>query len=276
MDLQELCEAAIAAATEAGALIARYFGQLPEVEQKEAGKSHASQVVTAVDRMSQEVILKRLKPSCLQYDLGLLTEEMEDDRSRLRKDFFWCIDPLDGTLPYIEKKEGFAVSIALVAKEGIPLLGVVYDPLRKNTYHAIKGQSAFKNGKPFVLPPQAKALTIVADRSLLAHPQFGQVKSSFVQEASARGLEKVELIAHGGAVMNAIWVLEHPPACYFKLPKPQAGGGSLWDFAATACIFREVKLPATNYLGGPVDLNRKGSTFMNQEGVFFGNGIQRT
>lgn len=275
MNLQALCEVAVKAATEAGALIASYREQVPVVEQKKAGETQASQVVTAVDRLSQEVILKQLKPSCEAHDLGLLTEEMEDDGSRFAKDFFWCIDPLDGTLPFIEKKSGFAVSIALVAKEGIPLLGVVHDPVTKNTYHAIKGQKAFRNGKPFVLPPQGKALTFVADRSMLTYPQFEQVRSDLLQKAKARGLEKVEIIAHGGVVMNAIWVLEHPPACYFKFPKPQAGGGSLWDFAATACIFRELKLPATTYHGGPLDLNRKGSTFMNHEGVYFDSSINR-
>lgn len=273
MNLQALCEIAIVAATEAGALIASYRKQVPEVEQKEAGESQASQVITAVDRLSQKAILKKLKPSCQAHDLGLLTEEMEDDKSRFAKNFFWCIDPLDGTLPFIEQKRGFAVSIALVTKEGTPMLGVVHDPVTKNTYHAIKGQKAFKNGKPFVRPSQSKVFTFVADRSMLTHPQFEQVKSGLLQKASARGLEKVEIIAHGGAVMNAIWVLEHPPACYFKFPKPQAGGGSLWDFAATACIFQELKLPATNYHGDPLDLNRKGSTFMNHEGVYFGSGM---
>lgn len=47
--------------------------------------------------------------------------------------------------------------------------------------------------------------------------------------------------------------------------------GSIWDFAATACIYQELGLPATNFEGGRLDLNRKEGTFMNQEGVFYGN-----
>lgn len=273
MNLQALCNTAITAATEAGVLIAGYMEQVPETEQKEAGESEASQVVTAVDRLSQDIILKHLKPCCQSFDLGLLTEEMEDDKSRFAKDFFWCIDPLDGTLPFIRKKSGFSVSIALVSKDGTPMLGVVHDPVTKNTYHAIKGQKAFKNGEPFELPSKRKVLTLVADESMLTHPRFGQVKRDLLQESRAGGLEGVEIIAQGGAVMNAIWVLEHHPGCYFKFPKPQTGGGSLWDFAATACIFYELKLPATNYYGRPLDLNRKESTFMNHEGVYFCSGI---
>ena len=68
--------------------------------------------------------------------------------------------------------------------------------------------------------------------------------------------------------MNAIWALENPPACYFKFPKP-SGGGSLWDYAATACIYQEAGAVAVDFQGNPFDLNRPDSTFMNHHGVIF-------
>jgi 3'-phosphoadenosine 5'-phosphosulfate (PAPS) 3'-phosphatase len=72
-------------------------------------------------------------------------------------------------------------------------------------------------------------------------------------------------------VLNAIRVLENGPACMLKFPKKEQGGGSIWDFAATACIFQEVGLSATNFIGGRLDLNRRDSTFMNHEGVLYLN-----
>jgi 3'-phosphoadenosine 5'-phosphosulfate (PAPS) 3'-phosphatase len=69
--------------------------------------------------------------------------------------------------------------------------------------------------------------------------------------------------------MNAIEVLENPPACYFKFPKPQQGGGSLWDFAATAAIFNECGASARDFDGQSLELNRAESTFMNHRGVLF-------
>ena len=69
--------------------------------------------------------------------------------------------------------------------------------------------------------------------------------------------------------MNACWVLENQPACYFKFPKSQEGGGSLWDFAATACLFHELDAIATDFYGQLLDLNRVESTFMNHRGVLF-------
>jgi fructose-1,6-bisphosphatase/inositol monophosphatase family enzyme len=56
-----------------------------------------------------------------------------------------------------------------------------------------------------------------------------------------------------------------------KLPKTERGGGSLWDFAAVACIYHELGLPATNYLEGRLDLNRPDSSYMNHQGILFSN-----
>ena len=53
-----------------------------------------------------------------KYDFGILTEETPDNGSRLVKDYFWCVDPLDGTLPFTEGTPGYSVSIALVSKSG--------------------------------------------------------------------------------------------------------------------------------------------------------------
>ena len=68
--------------------------------------------------------------------------------------------------------------------------------------------------------------------------------------------------------MNAWGVLVNAPACYFKVPGPK-GGGSLWDFAATACVFQEVGAVATDIHGDPLDLNRADSSYMNHRGVLF-------
>ena len=97
-DLFLLSQCAISAAYQAGHLIAKYANRKVEVNTKEGGTSLAAQVVTEVDYLSQEIILQILRPTCEIFDLALLSEESPDDRERLHKDFFWCIDPLDGYL----------------------------------------------------------------------------------------------------------------------------------------------------------------------------------
>lgn len=274
-DLKKLCEVAVNAAIKAGSYINQQSKKKFEVSLKEDNGTYASQVYTEVDLKSQEIILEMLAPTVKEYNLALLTEEAEDDGSRFEKDYFWCIDPLDGTLPFIEKKRGFSVSIALVAKDGTPVIGVILDPMMNVLYQAIKGYGIKRNGKPWEwFEERNKYLTFIHDRSMSDDSRYGIIKEELATIATEMGLEKVSTIAYGGGALNAIWVLEHAPACYFKLPKRKTGGGSIWDFAASACIFTETKAYVGNTLGGVLDLNRKDSTFMNHEGVMYASNFQ--
>ena len=87
--------------------------------------------------------------------------------------------------------------------------------------------------------------------------------------ASKHGFAGLQTLEKQGAVLNACWVLENPPAVFFKFPKAEEGGGSLWDFAATAILFSELGFVASDFYGAPLDLNRADSTFMNHRGVLF-------
>ena len=272
-DLAYLSDCAISAAQQAGQLIEGYANQTVSVRHKSGGDSHASQVVTEVDLLSEALIVKTLRPGCERYDLALLTEESEDDKARLHKDFFWCVDPIDGTLAFIESTPGYAVSIALVSRSGLPLIGVVYDPVAHTLYSAVRGQGAFRNGQPWALTTSAalaeQPLSIVCDRGVSKNDNYPQISVALASMATKRGFDGLKMIESNGAVMNACRVLENPPAVYFKFPKPQQGGGSLWDFAATAAIFHEMGAVASDMYGQPLDLNRADSTYMNHRGVLF-------
>ena len=271
-DLNTLCKTAIEAAKKAGQLISSYANKNVAVQNKEAADSLASQVVTKVDVKAQNIILDILSPTLEKYDLALLTEESVDDKSRFEKDYFWCIDPMDGTLAFTEKTPGYAVSIALVAKSGESQLGVVFDPVTGILYHAIKGFGAFKNEqvwKPNLLGSGKYSFTLQMDRTFLKHLEFENFQEELKQYAQSLGFSEFKIQKQAGAVLNAIWVLSKAPSCYFKLPKPQSGGGSLWDFAATACIVSEAGAYGKSFDDSPLDLNRADSTFMNHKGAMF-------
>jgi fructose-1,6-bisphosphatase/inositol monophosphatase family enzyme len=273
MDLVQLNNIAIKAALSAGKIIQKYMNEDVSVEKKKGGASYASQVVTAVDIACETAILSHLLPTCDEFDLALLSEETEDDGSRFKEDFFWCIDPMDGTLAFIKKQPGFSVSIALIAKDGTPYIGVVFDPSTDTLYHAIKGNGAFKNGSPWEIKHTNDHLTYVTDRKLKDTPRAAEIDGLLKENVAQLGLHGVKEIAGAGSVLNGILVLENGPACMLKFPKKESGGGSIWDFAATACIYQELGLPVTNLEGGRLDLNRKDGTFMNHQGVFYANLI---
>jgi fructose-1,6-bisphosphatase/inositol monophosphatase family enzyme len=271
MDFLKLTDIAISAALSAGDIIRRYEDEDVKVEEKNAGSSRFSEVVTKVDKECESEILAHLQPSCEEYDLALLSEETEDDGSRFEKEYFWCIDPIDGTLAFINKEPGFSVSIALVANDGTPRIGVVLDPSSGNLYHAIKDVGAFKNRKPWNVNHVDNDLTYVTDRTLEETPRADEIKELLDEYVQRFGLSGIREMSGGGGVLNAIRVLENGPSCMMKFPKEEAGGGCIWDYAATACIYRELRLPATNFEGGRLDLNRQEGVFMNHQGVYFSN-----
>ena len=270
--LKTLSEYAITAAKQAGELITSYANKSVTVQHKVGGDSAASQVVTEVDLKSEAIIIEMLQPSCEQYDLALLTEESEDDRARLEKDYFWCVDPMDGTLAFTEAVPGYSISIALVTKLGEPVIGVVYDPVTDTLYSAIKGQGVLRNEKSWTLPSSTqlpKRLLQVCDRGMLQQDYYPDLNKALIELALNKGYAELETRESNGAVLNACTVLENAPAIYFKIPKPAQGGGSVWDFAATAAIFNEIGAVATDAYGEQLDLNRADSTYMNHRGVVF-------
>ncbi len=271
-ELSELADLAIEAATTAGEMIAR--SRPKEIEHKSSSGSLASQVVTEVDRRSEAIILETLSPTLKRFELGLLTEEQPDDGGRFRTDYFWCIDPIDGTLPFIEGTPGYAVSIGLVRRDGTPTIGVVYDPVGEIVIHAIAGEGLFRNGQlwgPQKLGQHLRSGTVLSlftDKSFLSDARHEQITTALEELGRDMGLTGLHVDASAGAAMNACKVLGGPPACYVKLPK-QNGGGSLWDYAATACIFGEAGAVATDIYGHAFELNRADSTLMCHRGILF-------
>ena len=71
-------------------------------------------------------------------DYGWLSEESEDDATRLERRFVWMIDPIDGTNAFLRHMPEWTISAALV-QEGKPVLGAVFNPATGEYFHAIRG-----------------------------------------------------------------------------------------------------------------------------------------
>lgn len=269
MDQEILIEAARKAAYAAGKIIREGAQREVLQEYKEGGHNLASQVVSEIDRAAEQAIMEHLLPTCQLFDLAILSEETEDDGGRFEKEFFWCTDPLDGTLAYLRKQDGYAVSIALVSKAAKPYLGFIYDPIEDVLYEAIKGQGVFKNQKPWTIESQNDYLTYVSDRPLAETARADEIEALLEEKAAAMGLRGFKEYKGKGLVLNAMRVLEKAPACMLKLPKPELGAGSIWDYAASACFFEELNFKVGDFDGRPLELNKKENTFMNHRGTFY-------
>lgn len=79
-------------------------------------------------------------------EAGWLSEETADDPARLERSHVWVVDPIDGTRAFASGHPDWAISIALV-KDGMPVLGVLHAPIHEQTYEAILGGGAWRNGQ---------------------------------------------------------------------------------------------------------------------------------
>ncbi len=105
-------------------------------------KSDASPV-TAADFASNRVITEGL--SKLTPSLPILSEETLEIPYDERRffDYFWMVDPLDGTKEFIKRNGEFTINIALI-HQNKPVLGVVYTPNTEGVFFAVKDGGAYK------------------------------------------------------------------------------------------------------------------------------------
>lgn len=112
-------------------------------------KSSQVDLVTEADKKSEAYILEAIKRA--HPDHSILSEEtgVTDKASN----YEWVVDPLDGTTNFAQGIPVFAVSIAL-KENGHSVLGVVYNPVLDELFHAIKGKGAYLNGRKLSVSPK--------------------------------------------------------------------------------------------------------------------------
>ena len=96
--------------------------------------------LTKADLLANQIIVSNLKSKFPNF--GILTEEEEDNKERLSKEYVWIIDPIDGTKEFINRNGEFTVNIGLV-KSGEPILGVIYVPTKGELFYAFKDIGTF-------------------------------------------------------------------------------------------------------------------------------------
>lgn len=165
--LEEDLELIRVAAEEAGKIAMGYFGRDPEVWMK-AGVSPVSEADYAVDAFLKGSL------GAARPDYGWLSEETADTPDRLTAQRTFVVDPIDGTRAFLERKDVWCVSIAVV-EEGRPLAGVLDCPAREEVYVAAPGRGATLNGAPIRVREPGRAPAVAGPNSLVkALPQRWQ------------------------------------------------------------------------------------------------------
>ncbi|MDB5237722.1 MAG: Myo-inositol(Or 4)-monophosphatase [Parcubacteria group bacterium] len=121
-------------ALEAGIIMTEYFGLGLQHTLKD---DHSP--VTEADHAIQSLVTQRLEAAYPGHSLY-----GEEGKKILESEFTWVFDPIDGTAAFMRGIPTNVFSLGLV-RNGIPVLGVVYDPYMKRLYHAVQGEGAFMN-----------------------------------------------------------------------------------------------------------------------------------
>jgi len=228
-------EAAISAANEAGGVLREGFGWQHSVKYK-----GEVDLVTEVDEQAERMIKEILLGAFPAY--GMLAEESAKVFGQ--EDARWIVDPLDGTTNYAHGLPIFAVSIAL-ERAGELVLGVVYDPMREETYVAERGGGATLNDESIRVSDTDEPIrALIAtgfpyDRAKMsaAPGLFGR----FV--ALSRGMRRL-----GSTALDLCYVASGRLDGYYER------GIWAWDIAAGSLILEEAGGKVTNYRGGKLNL----------------------
>jgi 3'(2'), 5'-bisphosphate nucleotidase len=204
-NLVELMAIARPIAWGASEILLKYYKSPRALQIREKGEDEGS--VTSADLAANEFILNQLHSQLGTKDFAYLSEETEDDASRLNHEWVWAIDPMDGTSDFINRTGEFAVHIGLSYRQR-PVLGLVAAPVPGKLFTAIKDKGAYlelKDGSRdrIQVSPKAK----LSEMTLIASRSHRGAKLEFLLNRLPKAMElavgsiggKFSAIAHGSA-----------------------------------------------------------------------------
>ncbi len=115
-----------------------------DIERKIHQKSGKGNFVTDYDSRVQAILEEKLL--ALVPEAVFLGEEDQMDHTDISKGYAFIVDPIDGTANFTRGYKASSISVAL-ARDGYPVLGVVYNPYQEETFYALRGEGAFLNGE---------------------------------------------------------------------------------------------------------------------------------
>lgn len=227
----------IEAVQRAGKIVREYFESATlQVSRKTASYD----LVTPADRESEGIIvtlLERFFPNIpvIGEERGLRTTYPEA----------FYVDPLDGTFNFACGLPFFAVSIGYW-RDGEPLLGVVYDPLREDLFWAQSGEGAFLNGERI----QVSSIENLEGSALVTGIPYRKERLPVAIQTIELIIEVTDFRVLGSASLNLCYLARGVFDGYWEYDLAP------WDLAAGVVIAREAGARITDPSGEPFVLAR--------------------
>lgn len=219
-------------------------------------KSNASDLVTNMDREIEQFFIGKVKEIFPKH--YILGEEGYGDDLASTDGVLWLIDPIDGTMNFVHQKRNFAISIGIY-ENGIGKIGLVYDPVHDELYHAKKGVGAFCNDIkiPSLQPSEISSGVIAVNATWLTDNSRLDMRKMAQLVKKARGTR-----SYGCAALEMVYVATGRLDAYVT---PRL---SPWDFGGGKIIVEEVGGIVTTFTGESLRIIEKSSVLVARPGVY--------
>ena len=202
-------------------------------------KEGRANLVTAYDRQVQKELQKSLTRILPE---AVFVGEEEDIHASIASGYAWIVDPIDGTTNFIKDYHVSAISVGLT-RDGIPCMGLIYNPYLDEMFYAISGEGAFCNGRPIHVSSSPLEEGIVLFGTSPYYPELTDRSFALARQLFAQSLD---IRRSGSAALDLCSIAAGRAELYFELRL------SPWDYAAGSIIVEEAGGKITRLDGSPV------------------------
>jgi myo-inositol-1(or 4)-monophosphatase len=243
--MKHYLDAAEKAARAAGKLLRKNFGR-PQRVNAVAAHDIKLQIDIQTQELITKLLLKEFPKHALYGEEGIVGDQSSEHQ--------WIVDPLDGTVNYFYGIPHFCVSIALRLRNEV-MVGVIYDPIRREMWKGQKGETSKLNGDPVHVSDRADLAEAVVSVGLAKTGETINANFPLLQQMVHR-VRKCRVL--GSAALDMAYV-----ACG-RLDAYIEQGISLWDIAAGWLLVENA--------GGTVDV-RPREDMKDKYSILASNGI---
>ena len=247
MNYESICKSSITVVKEAANFIKSQMGK---VEASQIKDKSLNSLVSYVDKTAEEILVKGL--SEFIPAATFITEE--DTVENKKSEFYWIIDPLDGTTNFLHSLPFFAVSVALAHRDKI-VVGIIYEVTRDECFYTWQGGQAFLNEKTINVSPNKELINaMIATGFPYTHMERIDAHIEMIKylRKHARGIRRF-----GSAALDLAYVAAGRFDGYFEY------GLQPWDVAAGVFLVEQA--------GGLVSDFKNGDDYIFGEEVVVGN-----
>ncbi|XP_055845653.1 inositol monophosphatase 1 [Episyrphus balteatus] len=241
-DVQKCFEVALELVNQAGKIIS---------DRNDSRKSFVCKggdidLVTETDKEVEQLLINGLKNIFPSHQFIGEEESADGVTAKLTDAPTWIIDPVDGTMNFVHGFPHSCISIGLVIDK-VTEIGIVYNPMLKQKFTAIRGKGAFYNDKPINVSGEKDP------KKALVTTEFGTTRDPAKLKVVMENFAKMAALVHGlrtlgSAAMNMVMVALGAADCNYEF------GIHAWDVAAGDLIVREAGGVVIDPAGGEFDM----------------------